>query len=68
MLYDNALLVDVMSEAYQLTGNELYARTIADTLGFVEREMTDAGGGFTVRWMLILKEWKVNSIPGAGKR
>lgn len=46
MLYDNALLVDVMSEAYQLTGNELYARTIADTLGFVEREMTDAGGGF----------------------
>jgi uncharacterized protein YyaL (SSP411 family) len=46
MLYDNALLVDVMSEAYQLTKNELYARTIADTLGFVEREMTDAGGGF----------------------
>ncbi|MCF6401633.1 thioredoxin domain-containing protein [Chitinophaga filiformis] len=46
MLYDNALLVDVMSEAYQLTGNELYASTIADTLGFVEREMTDAGGGF----------------------
>jgi uncharacterized protein YyaL (SSP411 family) len=46
MLYDNALLVDVMSEAYQLTGNELYARTIADTLGFVQREMTDAGGGF----------------------
>ena len=46
MLYDNALLVDVMSEAYQQTGNELYARTIADTLGFVKREMTDAGGGF----------------------
>jgi uncharacterized protein YyaL (SSP411 family) len=46
MLYDNALLVDVMSEAYQLTGNELYAKTIADTLGFVEREMTDGGGGF----------------------
>lgn len=46
MLYDNALLVDVLSEAYQLTGNEMYARTIADTLGFVEREMTDAGGGF----------------------
>ncbi|SDF15281.1 thioredoxin domain-containing protein [Chitinophaga filiformis] len=46
MLYDNALLVDVMSEAYQQTRNELYARTIADTLGFVKREMTDAGGGF----------------------
>ncbi|QHS61432.1 thioredoxin domain-containing protein [Chitinophaga agri] len=46
MLYDNALLIDVLSEAYQLTGNELYAKTIADTLGFVEREMTDAGGAF----------------------
>lgn len=46
MLYDNALLVDVLSEAYQLTGKELYAQTIAGTLGFVERELTDAGGGF----------------------
>lgn len=46
MLYDNALLVDVLSEAYQLTGNELYSKTIAETLGFVEREMTDAGGAF----------------------
>ncbi|TWW01737.1 thioredoxin domain-containing protein [Chitinophaga pinensis] len=46
MLYDNALLVDVMSEAYQLTGNELYAKTIADTLSFIEREMTGTGSGF----------------------
>lgn len=46
MLYDNALLVDVLSEAYQITGNPLYANTIAETLGFVEREMTDAGGAF----------------------
>jgi uncharacterized protein YyaL (SSP411 family) len=46
MLYDNALLVDVLSEAWQLTRNETYAQTIIDTLVFVEREMTDAGGGF----------------------
>ncbi|WPV68437.1 thioredoxin domain-containing protein [Chitinophaga sp. LS1] len=46
MLYDNALLVDVMSEAYQVTGNPLYSITIAETLTFVQREMTDAGGAF----------------------
>ncbi|MVT06889.1 thioredoxin domain-containing protein [Chitinophaga tropicalis] len=46
MLYDNALLVDVLSEAYQLTGNKVYEQTIAETLQFIQREMTDAGGGF----------------------
>lgn len=46
MLYDNALLVDVLCEAYQLTGKETYARTIKDTLAFIEREMMDQEGGF----------------------
>lgn len=46
MLYDNALLVDVLSEACQLTGNRIYAQTIAETLNFVQRELTDAGGAF----------------------
>jgi uncharacterized protein YyaL (SSP411 family) len=39
MLYDNALLVAVLSEAYQITKNQLYADTIAKTLEFIEREM-----------------------------
>ncbi len=39
MLYDNALLISVISEAYQITNNELYATTIQQTLEFVEREM-----------------------------
>jgi uncharacterized protein YyaL (SSP411 family) len=46
MLYDNALLVDVLCEAYQLTGNRVYAQTVAETLTFVQRELTDAGGAF----------------------
>jgi uncharacterized protein YyaL (SSP411 family) len=46
MLYDNALLVGVLSEAYQLTRNEKYARTIRETLGFIEREMTSDENGF----------------------
>lgn len=39
MLYDNALLVITMSEAYRITGSALYADTIRHTLRFVEREM-----------------------------
>jgi uncharacterized protein len=39
MLYDNALLLDVMSEAYQLTQKQLYADTIRHTMTFIEREM-----------------------------
>ncbi len=46
MLYDNALLVSVMAEAYQLTRNEQYARAIRETLAFVAREMTDPEHGF----------------------
>jgi uncharacterized protein YyaL (SSP411 family) len=46
MLYDNALLVGVMSEAYKLTGKELYRETIEETLAYVKREMTSLDGGF----------------------
>jgi uncharacterized protein YyaL (SSP411 family) len=46
MLYDNALLVSVISEAYQLTGDERYAHTIGKTLQFVHSEMLSPEGGF----------------------
>jgi uncharacterized protein len=46
MTYDNALLVSVLSEAYQLTKNNLYAETIKHTLDFMQREMQDPEGGF----------------------
>ncbi len=39
MLYDNALLIGVLSEAYQITKNDLYKETIQQTLDFIEREM-----------------------------
>lgn len=39
MLYDNALLVDVLSEAYQLTGKPRYAEVIRETMDFVKREL-----------------------------
>ena len=46
MLYDNALLLDLMCEAYRETGNELYARRIDETVGWLLREMIAEGGGF----------------------
>ena len=46
MLYDNALLIDLMCEAYRETGNELYARRIDETVGWLLREMVAEGGGF----------------------
>ncbi|GAB4490429.1 MAG: thioredoxin domain-containing protein [Saprospiraceae bacterium] len=46
MLYDNALLVSVLSEAYKLTRKTLYRETVEETLEYIEREMTNAEGGF----------------------
>ncbi|MCZ2222012.1 MAG: thioredoxin domain-containing protein [Chitinophagales bacterium] len=46
MLYDNALIIDVLSEAYQLTQKNIYKETIEQTLNFIEREMLDKNGGF----------------------
>lgn len=46
MLYDNALLVGVLAEAYQITENSLYANKIRQTLTFVERELKSDEGGF----------------------
>ncbi len=46
MLYDNALLVELLADAYKLTKKELYKETIIETLDFIEREMTDSKGAF----------------------
>jgi uncharacterized protein len=46
MLYDNALLIDLLSEAYREGGSELYRVRIAETVAWLEREMIAEGGGF----------------------
>jgi uncharacterized protein len=46
MLYDNALLLDLMCELYRETGNRLYALRIEETVGWLLREMAAEGGGF----------------------
>ena len=39
MLYDNALIVAALAEAFQITNKEIYATTIHQTLNFIQREM-----------------------------
>ncbi|MFK8105433.1 MAG: thioredoxin domain-containing protein [Saprospiraceae bacterium] len=46
MLYDNAQLVSLYSEAYQMTKDPLYKKIVTETLEFIERELTDKSGGF----------------------
>lgn len=46
MLYDNALLVELLADAYKLTKNDLYKETLIETLDFIEREMTNEEGAF----------------------
>lgn len=46
MLYDNALLIDLMCEAFRETGNELYEVRIQETIDWLLREMIADGGGF----------------------
>jgi len=46
MLYDNALLSRHYLHVYQATGDEFFRRVTGETLDYVTREMTDAGGGF----------------------
>jgi len=46
MLYDNALLVSVISEAYQITNDKRYKEIIEETIQFVQRELMHPEGGF----------------------
>jgi hypothetical protein len=46
MLYDNALLIIALCEAYQLTRNEEYREAIIHTIEFIDRELSDGQGGF----------------------
>ncbi len=46
MLYDNGQLLGIYAEAFELTGEEDFARAARETAGWVRREMLDPGGAF----------------------
>jgi uncharacterized protein YyaL (SSP411 family) len=50
MLYDNALMVSVLCEAYASTGEDRFRAGIDDILGFALREWKTPEGGFCSAW------------------
>jgi len=46
MLYDNALLIDVYSRAYEITGVESYKAVVEESIGYLLRDMQGPEGGF----------------------
>lgn len=46
MLYDNALLISVLSEAWQVTKEERYKEVIEETMSFICRELLHPENGF----------------------
>lgn len=46
MLYDNAQLISVFSKAYKVAPSNEYKAVIEESIGFVERELSNNEGGF----------------------
>jgi uncharacterized protein YyaL (SSP411 family) len=46
MLYDNALLARLYTEAYQATGDGWYRRIAEETLDYIARDLLQVSGGF----------------------
>lgn len=46
MLYDQAMLAIVYTEAYEITGNNFYRQTAEEILAYIMRDMTSNQGGF----------------------
>jgi hypothetical protein len=46
MLYDQAMLIMVYTEAYQATGKAFYAGVVEEIITYILRDMTSAEGGF----------------------
>jgi len=46
MLYDNALLIGILADAYAVTKSDLYRQTIAQTAQWLQRDMLSQSGGY----------------------
>ncbi|WP_035667429.1 thioredoxin domain-containing protein [Flavobacterium sp. KJJ] len=46
MLYDNAQLVSLYADAYLITKDDLYKKTVIETLNFIEKELMASNGAF----------------------
>ena len=68
MLYDNAQLISLYSEAYQITQDERYKRVVYETINWLDREMRGPErGASTAHRMLTAKAWKASITFGPKK-
>ncbi|MEJ0083625.1 MAG: hypothetical protein WDM78_22350 [Puia sp.] len=64
MLYDNALIIIAMCEAFQMTQKPNYSRAIRETMDFIQNELYSKKARFIQRWMRTAKAKKENITPG----
>jgi uncharacterized protein YyaL (SSP411 family) len=50
MLYDNALLIELMTEVWKETQSERLKTRVSETVGWIERDMMAPGGGFAASY------------------
>ncbi len=50
MLYDNALLIELMTEVWKETQSDRLKARVAETIGWIERDMLVPGGGFAASY------------------
>ncbi len=50
MLYDNALLIELMTEVWKETQSDRLKARVAETIGWIGREMVVPGGGFAASY------------------
>lgn len=50
MLYDNALLVELLAEAFQITQNKTYNTALIETINWIENNLMHTDGGFYTAW------------------
>ncbi len=50
MLYDNALLIELMTEVWKETQSERLKARVSETIGWIERDMRVPGGGFAASY------------------
>jgi uncharacterized protein YyaL (SSP411 family) len=50
MLYDNALLIELMTEVWRETQSDRLKARVSETIGWIERDMIVPGGGFAASY------------------
>ena len=64
MLYDNAQLLELLALAHQRSGNALFRQRAAETVGWLQREMTTGAGRSAPRSMPIPRARRASSMSG----